>query len=55
MLEIALELVDRQQRGFDVAGVLAGLDQQQIGAAFDQRPGLQVVAVAQGAKVDVAG
>ena len=53
--QIALELIDRQQRGFHVAGVLAGLDQQQIGAALDQRPGLQIVAVAQGPKVDVAG
>ena len=53
--QLALELIDRQQRGFDVAGVLAGLDQQQIRAALDQRARLEIVALAQGSKVDVPG
>ena len=36
------ELFDGDQRGLDVAGVEAGFDQQDVGAAFDQGLGLLV-------------
>ena len=39
--EFAAQFVDRQSAGLDVARVLAGFEQQQVGAAFDQAFGLR--------------
>ena len=36
--ELAAQPLDAEQRGLDVAGVVAGFEQQEVGAAFDQRP-----------------
>ena len=47
-------LVDREQRRLGVERVEDGLDQQQVGAAFDQRLDLLVVGGAQLLEVDVA-
>ena len=45
--EFARKPVDGEQRGLDVARVLAGLDQQEVRAAVDQPLGLLVEALAQ--------
>ena len=51
LAEFAAEIVDGQDAGLDVARVLAGFEQQQIGAAFDEAFGLIVEILAQLSKV----
>ena len=41
--EVAAQLVDSHEAGFQAAGIEAGLDEQIIGAAFDEGFGLDVV------------
>ncbi len=47
MAQFALQLLRSDQAGLDVARIEPGFEQQKIDAAFDQRLGLFVVAVAQ--------
>ena len=42
--ELALEPFDGEQPGLEAAGIECGLEQQDIGAALDQRFGLLVIA-----------
>lgn len=53
--EFAAEVVDGKQGGLDVAGVLGGLDKEDVGAAIDQALGLFVVTVAESVEGDAAG
>ena len=52
--EFLLQAFDAEQRGLDVAGVVAGFEKQDVRAAFDQRLCLQVVAVPQVLKGNIA-
>src|SRR5208282_453210 len=53
--EFAAGTLDAEQRGLDVAGVLAGLDEEYVCAAFDEPQGLHVKGLLQLFKGDVAG
>ena len=54
MAQLALQLLGGDQAGFDVARIEPGFEQQKIDAAFDQRLGLLIVAVAQLLEAHVA-
>src|SRR5215472_737020 len=45
--EVVAQLVNRDQTGLEAAGVEAGLDEQEIGAAFHETLGLRVVVAAE--------
>ena len=50
LAEFAAQIVDGQHAGLDVARVLAGFEQQQVGAAFDQPARLLVESCCEAAR-----